>query len=113
MLSRCMTGDQWAPAGVRALGFYDIPWSTLPHHRDQGTQFWTRPCTVRRMRHNALMWREDAMTRMGFLMRVCSRCLYHVTQSGVSVFRHGDGFVMLSMRQQQKECQEQLSVLRA
>ena len=37
---------------------------------------------------------EEALTTMGFLTGICTLCLYHATESGVSVFRYGDVFVV-------------------
>ena len=45
---------------------------------------------------------EEAMTVMGYSVGVFSPCLYHHPKTGVQVFRHGDDFVVLGTRQQQK-----------
>ena len=46
---------------------------------------------------------ENAMTAMGYDMGKFSLCLYHSSAVDMSVFRHGDDFVVSGTRTQQEE----------
>ena len=52
---------------------------------------------------------ENAMTAMENDTGKFSPCLYHSSSVDMSVFRHGDDFVVSGTRTQQKEFEEQLS----
>ena len=52
---------------------------------------------------------ENAMTAMGYDTGKFSLCLYHSSAVSMSVFRHGNGFVVSGTRTQQEEFEEQLS----
>ena len=52
---------------------------------------------------------KNAMTAMGYDTGEFSLCLYHSSAVDMSVFRHGDDFVVSGTRTQQKEFDEQLS----
>ena len=52
---------------------------------------------------------ENALIAMGYDTGQFSPCLYHSSAVGMSVFRHGDDFVVAGTRTQQKEFEEQLS----
>ena len=49
------------------------------------------------------------MTAMGHDTGKFSPCLYHSSAVAMSMFRHGDNFVVLGTRTQQKEFEEHLS----
>ena len=75
-----------------------------------GTQCWTKPCVERRVAAQCFdVAIENAMTAMGFDTGKFSPCLYHSSAVDMSVFRHGDDFVVSGTRTQQKEFEEQLS----
>ena len=52
---------------------------------------------------------QNAMTAMGYDTSKFSLCLFHSSAVDMSVFRHGDDFVVSGTRTQQKEFEEQLS----
>ena len=123
MLSRCMAGAWREPADVRVLEFYNISGThfhgtarrtiviKVPREDDEcNSGYAVLDSAMYGAKDAAQRFDvacEDAMTAMGFLTGVLPPCLYHSTESGVSVFRHGDDFVVLGTRQQQKEFQEQ------
>ena len=52
---------------------------------------------------------ENAVTAMGFDTSTFSPCLHHSSAADMSVFRHGDDFVVSGTRAQQKNFEVELS----
>ena len=119
MLSRCMTGKRRRPAEEKVLRFYDIskPYFHSPARRTIVTKV---PKEDDAVLDNAMYGTKDAaqcfdvasqnaVTAMGYDTGKFSPCLYHWSAVAMSVFRHGDGFVVSGTRTQRKEFEEQVS----
>ena len=119
MLSRCMTGKRRAPAEEKVLGFYDISGARF-HSPARRTTVIKVPredeeCTSGGAVLDKAMYgtkdaaqsfdaaSENAIPAMGYDTSKFSPCLYHSSADDMSVFRHGDDFVMSGTRTQQKE----------
>ena len=121
MLSGGMTGMRRALAEEK-VRFYDICRASTPlsYDRDRGATRRRRVYEWCAVLEKAMYGTKDAaqrfdvasqnaMTAMGYDTSKFSLCLFHSSAVDMSVFRHGDDFVVSGTRTQQKEFEEQLS----
>ena len=125
MLSRCMSGKWRAPAEEKVLGFSDI--SRAPFHSPERRTIVIKvpreddECTSGYAVLDEAMdgtkdaaqcfdvASQNAMTAMGYDTGQFFPCLYHSSAVDMSVFRHGDDFVVSGTRTPPKKIEEQMS----
>ena len=121
-----MTGKRRALAEEQVLGFYEI--STAHFHSPARRTIVIKvpreddECTSGHAVLDKAMYgtkdaaqcfdvaSENAMTAMGYDTGKFSLCLYYSSAIDMSLFRHGDDFVVSGTRTQQKEFEEHPSI---
>ena len=117
-----MTGTRRAPAEEKVLGFCDVNGAhfhslarrtiviKVPREDDECTSGYEVLDKAMYGTKDAAQYfdvaSENAMTATGNDTGKISPCLYHPSAVDMSVFRHGDGFVVSGTRTQQKQFKE-------